>query len=82
MDQLVGTQCEIVLVTGDAYVEHPSIGMSVGRLLTAFSDPAPRCSCPAGAQRKTPAPMTTAGRRYLLNAWPDHADNGPDIART
>jgi uncharacterized radical SAM protein YgiQ len=36
MDQLGWDQCDIVLVTGDAYVDHPSFGMAiVGRLLEA-----------------------------------------------
>jgi uncharacterized radical SAM protein YgiQ len=36
MDQLGWDECDIVLVTGDAYVDHPSFGMAVvGRLLEA-----------------------------------------------
>jgi uncharacterized radical SAM protein YgiQ len=36
MDQLGWDSCDIVLVTGDAYVDHPSFGMAiVGRLLEA-----------------------------------------------
>ncbi len=36
MDVLGWDQCDIVLVTGDAYVDHPSFGMAVvGRLLEA-----------------------------------------------
>ncbi|MDO8606818.1 MAG: YgiQ family radical SAM protein [Phaeospirillum sp.] len=36
MDRLGWDQCDIVLVTGDAYVDHPSFGMAiVGRLLEA-----------------------------------------------
>jgi len=36
MDQLGWDQCDIILVTGDAYVDHPSFGMAlVGRLLEA-----------------------------------------------
>ncbi|MDT8991673.1 YgiQ family radical SAM protein [Curvibacter sp. APW13] len=36
MDKLGWDSCDIVLVTGDAYVDHPSFGMSViGRLLEA-----------------------------------------------
>src|SRR5919109_704323 len=34
MDQLGWDECDIVLVTGDAYVDHPSFGMAIiGRLL-------------------------------------------------
>ena len=36
MDQLGWDSCDIIVVTGDAYVDHPSFGMSViGRLLEA-----------------------------------------------
>src|SRR5512141_3508555 len=36
MDQLGWDSCDIVLVTGDAYVDHPSFGMAViGRVLEA-----------------------------------------------
>jgi uncharacterized radical SAM protein YgiQ len=36
MDKLDWEECDIVLVTGDAYVDHPSFGMAiVGRLLEA-----------------------------------------------
>ncbi len=36
MDQLGWDACDIILVTGDAYVDHPSFGMAlVGRLLEA-----------------------------------------------
>src|SRR6476659_1673988 len=36
MDELVWDACDIVLVTGDAYVDHPSFGMAIiGRLLEA-----------------------------------------------
>ena len=36
MDTLGWDSCDIVLVTGDAYVDHPSFGMAiVGRMLEA-----------------------------------------------
>ncbi|KPK32030.1 MAG: YgiQ family radical SAM protein [Betaproteobacteria bacterium SG8_40] len=36
MDQLGWDECDVILVTGDAYVDHPSFGMAiVGRLLEA-----------------------------------------------
>ena len=36
MDQLGWDSCDIILVTGDAYVDHPSFGMAViGRTLEA-----------------------------------------------
>ena len=36
MDQLGWDSCDIILVTGDAYVDHPSFGMAViGRVLEA-----------------------------------------------
>ncbi len=34
MDQLGWDSCDVILVTGDAYVDHPSFGMAViGRVL-------------------------------------------------
>ncbi|MDH5277354.1 MAG: YgiQ family radical SAM protein, partial [Gammaproteobacteria bacterium] len=36
MDALGWDACDVILVTGDAYVDHPSFGMAVvGRLLEA-----------------------------------------------
>ena len=36
MDQLGWDRCDIILITGDAYIDHPSFGMAlVGRLLEA-----------------------------------------------
>ena len=36
MDKLGWDSCDIILVTGDAYVDHPSFGMAViGRMLEA-----------------------------------------------
>ncbi len=36
MDQLGWDACDIIIVTGDAYVDHPSFGMAIiGRLLEA-----------------------------------------------
>jgi len=36
MDTLGWTECDVILVTGDAYIDHPSFGMAlVGRLLEA-----------------------------------------------
>ncbi len=36
MDALGWDQCDVILVTGDAYIDHPSFGMAlVGRLLEA-----------------------------------------------
>nr|WP_229414597.1 YgiQ family radical SAM protein [Massilia arenosa] len=36
MDRLGWDQCDVILVTGDAYIDHPSFGMAlVGRLLEA-----------------------------------------------
>ena len=37
MDELQWDSCDIILVTGDAYVDHPSFGMGViGRALEAL----------------------------------------------
>ncbi|MDQ7091870.1 MAG: YgiQ family radical SAM protein [Methylococcales bacterium] len=36
MDQLGWDECDVILVTGDAYIDHPSFGMAlIGRLLEA-----------------------------------------------
>src|SRR5476651_901369 len=36
MDALGWAQCDVIIVTGDAYVDHPSFGMAiVGRVLEA-----------------------------------------------
>src|SRR5690606_36859495 len=36
MDQLGWNSCDVIIVTGDAYVDHPSFGMAIiGRLLEA-----------------------------------------------
>jgi hypothetical protein len=36
MDTLGWDQCDVILVSGDAYVDHPSFGMAiVGRVLEA-----------------------------------------------
>ncbi len=36
MDKLGWDSCDIIIVTGDAYVDHPSFGMAIiGRLLEA-----------------------------------------------
>ena len=38
MDQLGWDSCDIILVTGDAYVDHPSFGMAIcGRMLEGLS---------------------------------------------
>jgi hypothetical protein len=40
MDQLGWDSCDIILVTGDAYVDHPSFGMAIcGRMLEAQGFP-------------------------------------------
>jgi hypothetical protein len=45
MDQLGWDSCDIIVVTGDAYVDHPSFGMAViGRLLEAQGYRAPNHS--------------------------------------
>ncbi len=49
MDQLGWDSCDIILVTGDAYVDHPSFGMAIcGRMLEAqgFAAVRPVCAVP------------------------------------
>jgi hypothetical protein len=48
MDALGWDSCDIIIVTGDAYVDHPSFGMAViGRFLEVASKP------PCAASRST-----------------------------
>jgi hypothetical protein len=50
MDTLGWDECDIVLVTGDAYVDHPSFGMAIiGRLLEAHGFRVGIIARPAGA---------------------------------
>ena len=48
MDALGWDACDIVLVTGDAYVDHPSFGMTDGAaLLSSMAPTAPTARSPA-----------------------------------
>ena len=57
MDKLGWDSCDIIVVTGDAYVDHPSFGMAViGRV---YPGPKDRCfPCPAWR-------IVAAGRRPI-----------------
>ena len=48
MDILGWDACDIIIVSGDAYIDHPSFGASIiGRVLEAQAQPAPaRHPCP------------------------------------
>ena len=51
-----GTQCDVILVTGDAYVDHPSFGMAIDR---------PRCSRRrASASASSRSPTGTAPKPF------------------
>jgi hypothetical protein len=56
MDQLGWDSCDIIIVTGDAYVDHPSFGMAIiGRLAGVPGFPR-RASLPS----PTGSPKTTS----------------------
>ncbi len=64
MDQLGWDSCDIVLVTGDAYVDHPSFGMAiVGRLLEAQGF---RVGILAQPDWTAPAPFKALGKPNLF----------------
>ena len=64
MDVLGWDQCDIILVTGDAYVDHPSFGMAlVGRLLEAQGF---RVGIIAQPDWHSPEPFKVLGRPALF----------------
>ncbi len=64
MDALGWDVCDVVLVTGDAYVDHPSFGMAiVGRLLEAQGF---RVGILAQPDWRSPAPFAELGRPALF----------------
>jgi uncharacterized radical SAM protein YgiQ len=64
MDLLGWDSCDIVLVTGDAYVDHPSFGMAlIGRLLEAHGF---RVGIIAQPDWQSPAPFQALGRPNLF----------------
>ena len=64
MDALGWETCDVVLVTGDAYVDHPSFGMAiVGRLLEAQGF---RVGIIAQPDWHSPAPFAALGRPGLF----------------
>src|SRR5206468_10408410 len=63
MDELGWDSCDVVLVTGDAYVDHPSFGMAlVGRLLEAQGF---RAGIIAQPDWKSPADFERLGKPNL-----------------
>lgn len=63
MDALGWDACDVILVTGDAYVDHPSFGMAiVGRLLEAQGF---RVGIIAQPDWTSPEPFTVLGRPTL-----------------
>jgi uncharacterized radical SAM protein YgiQ len=64
MDQLGWEECDIILVTGDAYVDHPSFGMAiVGRLLEAQGF---RVGIIAQPDWQSPEPFRALGKPKLF----------------
>jgi len=64
MDQLDWDSCDIIIVTGDAYVDHPSFGMAIiGRLLEAQGF---RVGIIAQPDWHTADPFKTLGRPNLF----------------
>lgn len=54
MDQLGWDSCDIIIVTGDAYVDHPSFGMAIiGRLLEAQGSASASSPSRTGSRRTT-----------------------------
>ena len=63
MDELGWDSCDVILVTGDAYVDHPSFGMAlVGRLLEAHGF---RVGILSQPDWRDPAPFAALGRPNL-----------------
>ena len=66
MDVLGWDACDIVLVTGDAYVDHPSFGMAIiGRLLEAQGF---RVGIIAQPDWRSDEPFAALGRPTLFSA--------------
>jgi uncharacterized radical SAM protein YgiQ len=64
MEALGWDSCDIILVTGDAYVDHPSFGMAiVGRFLEAQGF---RVGMIAQPEWQSAAPFTVLGRPNLM----------------
>lgn len=64
MDELGWDACDVILVTGDAYVDHPSFGMAiVGRMLEAQGF---RVGIVAQPDWRDAAPFTELGRPTLF----------------
>ena len=64
MDALGWDSCDIIIVTGDAYVDHPSFGMAViGRMLEAQGF---RCGIIAQPDWQSAAPYQALGKPNLF----------------
>ncbi|CAM5538653.1 YgiQ family radical SAM protein OS=Stutzerimonas stutzeri OX=316 GN=CXK95_04965 PE=3 SV=1 [Stutzerimonas stutzeri] len=54
MDQLGWDSCDVIIVTGDAYVDHPSFGMAIiGRLLERRAFASASSASPTGTAKMT-----------------------------
>jgi uncharacterized radical SAM protein YgiQ len=64
MDELGWDSCDVIIVTGDAYIDHPSFGMAIiGRLLEAQGF---RVGIIAQPDWQTPEPFRALGRPNLF----------------
>ena len=71
MDALGWDSCDVIIVTGDAYVDHPSFGMAViGRLLEAQGFRVGIIAQPTGAPHSAfevlGEPISTLGLRQAI----------------
>lgn len=54
MDQLGWDSCDVIIISGDAYVDHPSFGMAIiGRMLEAQASASASSRSRTGATKKT-----------------------------
>ena len=61
MDELGWDSCDVILVTGDAYIDHPSFGMAlIGRLLEAHGFRVGILDQPDVARRRARSPSSAA----------------------
>ena len=90
MDALGWDQCDIILVTGDAYVDHPAFGTAViGRLLESegnytrlhFDDQKPQLfrSLTAMEERLDPKSFFRANRKQVIKTWSRSSMISPDM---
>ncbi len=90
MDVLGWDQCDVILVTGDAYVDHPSFGMAiVGRVLEAqgfrvgiIAQPELALDRGLRAPRRARAVLRHHGRQHGFDGQPLHGRSSACAATT